>query len=312
MKVMVTGGAGFIGSHVVDACLAAGHEVVVVDDLSTGNRRNLNERARFHEIDIRDSSISDVFSLEQPEIVCHQAARANVRESMEKPLLYADVNILGTLNLLECCRKHKVRKIVYASTGGAAYGEPQILPVPEDHPVNPLDPYGASKHHVEHYLYLYRHNYGLDYTVLRYPNVFGPRQDPHGEAGVVAIFAMQMLSGRQPIINGTGEQLRDYMHVSDVARANLLAFHLGSGEIVNIGSGQGTSVNEIYDILAELAGYSGPRTHGPAKLGEVSRIYLDPTKASNVLGWQQQMPLAAGLRSTVDHLKSIAEQPLCN
>lgn len=303
MKVMVTGGAGFIGSHVVDALVAAGHDVCVVDDLSTGRAANVNSAARFYQVDIRSADLAEVFAAERPQAVSHQAARANVRESMDKPLLYADVNVLGSLNVLECCRKHGVRKVIYASTGGASYGEPQQLPAPEDHPVNPLDPYGASKHHVEHYLYLYRYNYGLEYTILRYPNVFGPRQDPHGEAGVVAIFTGQMLTGGQPVINGTGEQERDFVYVSDVARANLIATERGDGGTYNIGSGAGTSVNQIYDRLAALTGYTAPPVHGPGKQGEVFKIYLDATRARQELGWAPQVPLDDGLARTVAFFK---------
>jgi len=210
MRILVTGGAGFIGSHVVDALIEEEHEVVVVDDLSTGKREHLHPRAKFYYLDIRDvRRLKEVFAAEHPEIVNHQAARANVRESMEKPVLYAEVNVIGSLNLLEMSQAYGVGKFIYASTGGAVYGEPEYLPADESHPINPLDPYGASKHFVEHYLYLYGVNYGLNYTILRYPNVYGPRQDPHGEAGVVAIFTGQMLKGGEPVINGSGEQERD-------------------------------------------------------------------------------------------------------
>lgn len=301
MKILVTGGAGFIGSHVVDLCVSEGHEVVIVDDLSTGQEQWINPAARFYRMDIRDRSLADVFEVERPEVVSHQAARANVRESLEKPLLYADVNVLGSLNLLEACRKSGVRKVVYASTGGAVYGEPQFLPVTEDHPINPLDPYGASKHHVEHYLFLYKANYGLDYTVLRYPNVYGPRQDPFGEAGVVAVFAYRLMNGERPVINGAGDQARDFVYVSDVARANLLAFDRTSGSIVNIGSGAATSINEVYRILARLTGSRAEAAHGPAKQGEVSLTCLDASRARLLLGWRPAVSLADGLRKTVAH-----------
>ena len=309
MKIMVTGGAGFIGSHVVDTFLAAGHDVVVVDDLSSGHQANVNPEARFYQADIRDAALDDIIAAEQPEVISHQAARANVRESMAKPILYADVNILGSLKLLESCRKHGVRKVIYASTGGASYGEPRQLPVPEDHPINPLDPYGASKHHVEHYLYLYHANYGLDYTTLRYPNVFGPRQDPHGEAGVVAIFTGLMLGGGRPIINGSGEQERDFVDVTDVARANLLSLSQGGGRVYNIGSGVGTSVNQIYALLSDLTGYHKAAQHGPAKQGEVYKIYLDATRAREELGWTPQVPLAQGLARTVDFFRAATLSP---
>ena len=303
MKLLVTGGAGFIGSHVVDAMVAAGHDVAVVDDLSTGKRAQVHRAARFYQVDIRSEALAGVIAGERPEVVFHEAARANVRESMEKPLLYADVNVLGSLNLLEACRREGVRKVVYASTGGAVYGEPQFLPVTEEHPIRPLDPYGASKHHVEHYLELYQANYGLEFTILRYPNVYGPRQDPYGEAGVVAIFCQKMVSGGQPVINGTGEQERDYCSVLDVARANVLALEAGGGGIYNIGTGIGTSVNRLFGLLAGLTRYSGPEVHGPAKLGEVSRTYLDASRARAALGWEPQVTLEDGLAATVEWLR---------
>ena len=304
MKILVTGGAGFIGSHIVDAFVDAGHEVVVVDDLSTGFEEQLSPRARFYRVDIRETGLAAVFERESPEVVCHQAARANVRESMIEPELYADVNILGSLNLLQCCRQFSVRKVIYASTGGAVYGEPREVPVREDHPINPLDPYGTSKHTVEHYLYLYRVHYGIQYTALRYPNVYGPRQNPFGEAGVVAIFANQMLRGQQPLINGTGEQERDFVFAADVVKANLLALTRGDGEIVNIGSGVGTSVNQIFDFLAQECGYAHPAQHGPAKPGEVSRIFLNPTRAWETLGWKSTISVAEGLRQTVNWFRT--------
>lgn len=305
MKVLVTGGAGFIGSHVVDAFVVEGYEVVVVDDLSTGRRENLNTAAAFYQVDMtNEAALAEVFAKEKPDYVSHQAARAQVRESMERPTLYAQVNIIGSLNVLQLCRKHGVRKIVYASTGGAVYGEPEYLPADENHPVNPLDPYGASKHHVEHYLYLYERNWGLSYTILRYPNVYGPRQDPYGEAGVVAIFAKQMLSGGQPVINGTGEQERDFVYVSDIARANLLAIKRGDGEILNIGTGVGTSINAVFRSLSEAIGYSGKEVRGPAKAGEVFRIYLDASKARTELDWSVRVSLDEGLCRTVEYFRS--------
>jgi len=305
MKVLVTGGAGFIGSHVVDAFIGAGYEVVVVDDLSTGRRENLNPAATLYRVDIRDEvALAEVFASERPDYVSHQAARAQVRESMEKPVLYAEVNVIGSLNVLQLCRQYGVRKIVYASTGGAVYGEPEYLPADENHPVNPLDPYGASKHHVEHYLYLYRANWGLSYSVLRYPNVYGPRQDPYGEAGVVAIFARQMLTGGQPVINGSGEQERDLVYVGDIARANVMAISRGDGEIFNLGCGVGTSINEIFRLLKAATGYAGEETHGPAKAGEVFKIYLDAGKAHLELGWRARVSLEEGLAETVDYFKA--------
>ena len=303
MKILVTGGAGFIGSHIVDAYLSAGHEVSVVDDLSSGFRHNVPMGVRLHEVDIRSDRLAGVFEAERPEVVNHQAARANVRESFEKPLLYSEVNVVGSVNVLECCRRFGARKLIYASTGGAVYGEPQWLPVSEDHPVNPLDPYGASKHHVEHFLYLYHANFGIAFTTLRYPNVYGPRQDPYGEAGVVAIFAGQMLSNANPVINGKGDQERDFVHVSDVARASVLALDKGDNQIVNLGSGVGTSVNTIFSTLSGLTGFQREPVHGPAKKGEVYKIYLKSDRAKENLGWQPAMSLKEGLASTVEFFR---------
>ncbi|MBN2318331.1 MAG: NAD-dependent epimerase/dehydratase family protein [Acidobacteria bacterium] len=306
MKILVTGGAGFIGSHIVEAYLAAGHEVCVVDDLSTGFRHNVPEGVRLHEVDIRDERLAEVFASEKPEVVNHQAARANVRESFEKPRLYAEVNVVGSVNVLECSRRSGVRKIIYASTGGAVYGEPQLVPVREDHPIDPLDPYGASKHHVEHYLRIYKSGHGIDFTALRYPNVFGPRQDPLGEAGVVAIFTGQMLRKAQPVINGDGRQERDFVYAGDVARASVLALDRAGGEILNIGSGVGTSVNRIFEILAELCGFRGEAVHGPAKKGEVSRIFLQADRAAEKLGWKPEISLKDGLNRTVEFFRNRA------
>ncbi len=310
MKILVTGGAGFIGSHIVDALLVAGHEVLVLDDLSTGRRENVDPAARFFQVDLRDEqALGRVIAGERPEVIVHDAAKANVRESMAQPVLYADVNVLGSLRLLEAARQSGVRKIVYASTGGAVYGEPDYLPVDEGHPVRPLDPYGASKHHVEHYLEQYRKNYGLEYTILRYANVYGPRQDPMGEAGVVAIFLGQMLAGAQPVIFGSGDKERDFVYVGDIARANLLALERGDGATANIGSGVGTSINRIFEALKQATGYAGPQVHGPEKLGEVQRIYLDASRARAVLGWELTIPLDEGLRRTVEWFRAGSATP---
>lgn len=302
-KILVTGGAGFIGSHVVDAFIDAGHQVVVVDNLSTGKRENVNPQARFYAVDIRRvEELEEVFAAERPEAISHQAALANVRASMEDPITYAEVNILGSLALLELARKYGCRRFIYASTGGAVYGEPEWVPVTEDHPINPLDPYGSSKHAVEHYLYLYRRHYGLSYVSLRYPNVYGPRQDPLGEAGVVAIFTGLMLRGKQPVINGSGEQQRDFVYVGDIARANVLALERGEG-IYNIGSGIPTDINTIFAELKAATGYPGEARHGPAKQGEVFRIYLDARRANQELGWQPTVSVREGLARTVAYFR---------
>ena len=305
MRILVTGGAGFIGSHVTDVMLAAGHEVIVVDNLSSGKRANLNPQvSAFYELDILDADgLQQVFAAHRPHAVSHQAALANVRESLHEPARYAEVNLLGSINLLEAARRHDCQRIIYASTGGACYGEPLFVPVTEDHPINPLDPYGASKHAVEHYLYLYQHNYGLAYTILRYPNVYGPRQDPLGEAGVIAIFTGAMLAGREVTINGSGEQVRDFVYVGDIARGNLLALQTPGSAIYNLGSAVGTSDNTIFAELQGATQYPLAPHYGPAKLGEVSRTYLDASQARHDLGWEPQMSLHDGLRLTADSFR---------
>ena len=307
MRILVTGGAGFIGSHVVDSFIKAGHHVAVVDNLSTGRRANLNPRATFYEVDIRVPELCQVIERERPDVISHHAAQMDVRRSMAEPLFDADNNILGSLNLLECARKLGVRKVIYISSGGAVYGEPQYLPCDEQHPIRPLCPYGVSKYTVEQYLYLYRENYGLDYTILRYANVYGPRQDPNGEAGVVAIFAGHMLTGKSVLINGNGEQERDFIYVADCARANLLALEKGAGDVYNLGSGVGTSINRIAALLQELTGYRGEPVYGPAKLGETFRIYLDAGHAREVLGWTPAFALREGLQRTVDYFRKTAK-----
>lgn len=303
-KILVTGGAGFIGSHVVDLFLSKGYEVVVLDDLSTGRLSNLNPAATFYQLDIRSPKVREVFATERPDYVSHHAAQIDVRRSVSEPLFDADVNILGSINLIECAREFEVKHFIYISSGGAAYGEPERLPCDEDHPVDPLCPYGASKHTVEHYLYMYHANYGLPYTVLRYPNVFGPRQNPHSEAGVVAIFAGKMLANEPTLIHGDGEQTRDFVCVGDCAYANYLALTVDhpSG-IYNLGWGRPTSINEIFYALAKITGYSHPIQHGPAKLGETRHIYLDAQKAARELGWTPTLTLEQGLEQTVSYFR---------
>jgi len=303
MKVLVTGGAGFIGSHVVDALLAAGHEVIIVDNLVTGRESNLNPRARFYKLDIRDKALDEVFEQEKPDLVDHHAAQMDVRKSVADPLYDADVNVKGTINLLECARRHNVRKVIYVSTGGAVYGEPEYLPCDEKHPINPICQYGVSKHTVEHYLTVYRHLYGLDFTVLRYPNVYGPRQDPSGEAGVVAIFVGRMLENKPITIYGNGLQERDFVYVTECARANVLAINKGSGTVYNIGSNKGTSINQVFDELKRIVGYDQMPNYGPAKPGETFKIYLDSRRAEADLAWQACVSLPEGLAQTVSYFR---------
>jgi UDP-glucose 4-epimerase len=312
MKVLVTGGAGFIGSHVVDKLLGNNFEVVVVDDLSTGHEYNLNSAATFYKVDIRSPQMAEIFKKECPDFVDHHAAQMDVRKSVADPLFDADVNVRGSINLIECARQYGVKHFVYISTGGAVYGEPVYLPCDEDHPINPICPYGASKHTVEHYLYMYHLNYDLNYTVLRYPNVYGPRQDPHGEAGVVAIFTGKMLKGEQCVINGDGENTRDYVYVGDCAQGNLLALTVEhKSGIYNLGSGIPTSVNQIFQMLKKITAYPLPELHGAAKLGETRYIYLKADKAQRELGWQPTWDLEEGLKHTVESLQ-LGEKLSCS
>lgn len=308
MKVLVTGGAGFIGSHVVDLYLERRFEVTVVDDLSTGRESNLNPRATFYKLDIRNQELAEVFERERPDFVNHHAAQMDVRYSVEHPIFDADVNILGSLNLLECARQYDVQRFVYISSGGAVYGEPIYLPCDEEHPVAPICPYGASKYSVEQYLYMYFVNYGLEYVILRYPNVYGPRQNPHGEAGVVAIFTSQMLADQQAIINGDGEQERDFVYVKDCAEANLLAMNTGvTHGVYNLGSSKGTTINELFLTLKKLTGYQNEAVHGPTKVGETRRIYLNAEKVYTELGWSPITVLEAGLEKTVAYYQEAVE-----
>jgi UDP-glucose 4-epimerase len=304
VKILVTGGAGFIGSHVVDTFIAHGHDVVIVDDLSTGRRSNINPAAAFYQIDIRSPELAEVFEKEKPQAVDHHAAQMDVRRSVEDPLFDADVNVLGSIKLIELARKYGVGRFIYISTGGAVYGEPEYLPCDEAHPINPICPYGASKHTVEHYLYMYHELYNLDYVVLRYPNVYGPRQDPHGEAGVVAIFTGQMLKGDQVRINGDGQQERDFVYVADCARANLLALTTeNANTIYNLGEGKATTVNQVYEELKNATGYQLSAVHGPAKVGETRRIYLEASKAAQALDWRPSVGLGEGLAETVAYFR---------
>jgi len=304
MKVLVTGGAGFIGSHVADRLIAAGHEVAVVDDLSTGHREFVNPRATPHVIDIRSPKLSEVFEAERPEAVIHHAAQAEVRRSVEDPALDAAINIGGTLNLLTCCRRYKIARVVYAGTGGAVYGDTAVLPTPEDHPTRPASPYGISKLIAEQYLACWGALYGVGGIALRYANVFGPRQNPLGEAGVVAIFSHRILRGEPITINGDGEQTRDYVYVEDVAEANLRALERTDVTgTVNLGTGIETSVNALLRRLEAVAGVKAEAHHASPKPGEQRRSVLDASAAKRILGWTPQVTLDEGLRRTLAYFK---------
>ena len=303
MKVLVTGGAGFIGSHVSDLLIANGHEVIVLDNLITGKKDNLNSSTTFFEGDIREPVVNEIMKREKPRAVIHHAAQVSVRNSVEDPRFDMDVNIGGTLNLLENAVKNGVEKFIFASTGGALYGEQDYFPADENHPIRPLSPYGITKFCCERYLYFYQEIYGLNYVSLRYANVYGPRQDPHGEAGVVAIFSQKMLAEDQPVINGTGEQTRDYTFVGDVAQANLLALNADITGEFNIGTGIETTVNDLFEKIKSISGARIKDVHGEAKKGEQFRSVLDWSRARNDLGWNPNISLYDGLEKTVTFFK---------
>lgn len=306
----MTGGAGFIGSHVVDAYVAAGHEVAVLDNFSTGNEANLNSAAEVHRVDLRDQgAVEKVVALFRPEIVNHHAAQSEVPKSVADPGLDAHINIVGGLNLLKASVDHKVKKVIFISTGGALYGEPDVVPADEDHPVRPLSPYGTSKFSFEQYLGTFKRTFGLEFTVLRYANIYGPRQDFYAEEGrVVAIFASRMLERKPVTIDGDGEQARDMLHVGDAATANLAALERGDGEIFHVSTGVPVSVNDLFRKLAILTDYKIAPNHGPRRKGDVYRIALNNTRARRDLGWEPRVSLEEGLSLTVDYFREQVSQ----
>ncbi len=306
MRIVVTGGAGFIGSHLVDALLADGHDVLVLDSLWShggGRRENVPPAAEFVEMDIRDAGVEAVFERFKPDVMYHEAAQHSVAIGARDPKYDADVNVLGTLNVLEAGRKAGVRKVIFASSA-ATYGDAEKMPVDENSPQLPISPYGITKMITEHYLRFYKLQYGIDYTVLRYGNVFGPRQDPNGEAGVIAIFAARFLRREGVRIDSDGDQTRDYVYVSDVVAANVAALTKGSGEIYVIGAGRTTSVNQIYRALSTATGFEAPITRAPRRDGDAREVYFNPAKAARELGWTAQVPLLEGMQATVDFFRA--------
>ncbi len=304
MNILITGGAGFIASHIVDAYITAGHNVTIIDNLSTGRMTNLNSKAQFFQMDIREFAIDSVFNNGNFDVVNHHAAQMDVRKSVLDPIYDSSVNILGTLNILENCKRCGVKKIIFASTGGAIYGEQDYFPADEVHPQRPLSPYGITKLAVEKYLYYYDQVWGIRSTILRYANVYGPRQNPHGEAGVVAIFAKKMLANEQVTINGDGQQTRDYVYVKDVVQANLLALTHPGSDTFNIGTGVETTVNEILTTMEATLEKRCLSTHGPAKEGEQRRSLLTAEKINRMLGWKPLVSIQQGLRETVNYFKT--------
>jgi UDP-glucose 4-epimerase len=303
MKVLVTGGAGFIGSHLVDRLVQEGHEVIIVDNLVTGKRRNINRAARFYKLDIQSWRLERVFRNERPNVVMHLAAQMDVRKSVEDPMFDAQVNILGTLNVLQQAVRHGVRKVVFSSSGGAIYGEQEIYPAPESHVTRPLSPYGLSKLCGEQYLSYYQRSSGLQVVSLRYANVYGPRQDPEGEAGVVAIFIQKMLNNEQAVINGNGRQTRDFVFVEDVVEANLAVMGQETQGTYNVGTGVETSVNDLFRILIQHTGSTCKEVHGPAKKGEQARSVIDNTRMRHELSWEPKADLSEGLKKTVEYFR---------
>jgi len=302
MKILVTGGAGFIGSNIVDRYLAEGHEVAVVDNLATGRRSNLNPQASFHEMSITDAeALAAVFEAERPEVVNHHAAQMDVRRSVREPQFDAQTNIIGTLNVIEAGRGVGARKFIFSSSGGAIYGQAAVIPTRESAPLQPISHYGTSKLAGEVYFGLYGRLYGLEATVLRYANVYGPRQNPHGEAGVNAIFANMMLRGERPTIFGAGDKTRDYVFVGDVVAANVLALERGAGEVLNIGTGVQTTDQEVYDAVAAAVGFAEPPIYGEERAGDVRNSCIDAARAREVLGWAPTVEFREGVRRTVQY-----------
>lgn len=302
MRILVTGGAGFIGSNIADAYIKLGHDVYIIDNLSTGRKDFINPKAVFIETDIRDKkSVSKIFDEHKFEIINHHAAQIDLRKSVEDPNFDVDVNVMGSINLLENAVKHNIRKFIFASTGGAMYGEHDYFPADEDHPTRPYAPYGINKLAVEKYLYFYHHVYGLNYVIFRYANVYGPRQNPYGECGVIAIFTEKILNKTQPVINGNGEQTRDYVYVNDVVEANILALKAKASSIYNIGTGVETSVNYLFNELNKYSDTKFKENHGPAKKGEQMRSVLSYEKIKNELGWIPKVDINEGLRLTVEY-----------
>jgi UDP-glucose 4-epimerase len=303
VHVVVTGGAGFIGSHLVDALVSRGHEVSILDDLSTGDRRNINPGARFIEGDLRDAKTIAAIAKLRPDVVSHHAAQVDVRKSVDDPGDDAALNVVASIHLLQASLDAGVKRFIFASSGGAIYGEPLFAPQTEEHPVRPMSPYGCAKLSVEHYLTYFREVRGLSTTAMRYANVYGPRQSALGEAGVVAIFADRMLHGQPVVINGSGEQMRDFVNVADVVRANVYVCESDVPGAFNVGTGVETSVNELYAAMTSIAGMPADATHGQAKVGEQMRSVLDGSRLRGLASLPPPIPLAEGLRATIDFFR---------
>ncbi len=307
MKILITGGAGFIGSNVADLFISKGHRVVIIDNLSMGNIKNVNKKAKFYKMDLRDKKIFNIIKKEKIEVINHHAAQISVPDSVKNPFMDEDINIKGTLNLLNAAQKNKIKRFIFISSGGTVYGEPEKLPAKETFKISPENPYGISKVAGENYVKFFSKQYGLKYVILRYSNVYGERQIPHGEAGVVAIFIKKTLEGKRPVIFGGGKCIRDYIYVGDVAMANLISLNKGDNDEFNIGTGIPTDVNQLFSIIKEVTGYKEEPEKGPFREGDIFANYLDITKAKKILNWNPKVSLKEGILRTYNYFKKEAK-----
>lgn len=300
MKILVTGGAGFIGSNIVDELIALGHNVVIVDNFIRGKKENINCNAKVYNIDIRDKELWKVFDIERPEVVCHHAAQIKVPYSIEHPMEDVDINIIGSINILECCRKYNVRKVIYPSSA-AIFGHPKYLPIDEKHPLNMLSGYGVTKHTIEHYLYLYHELYGINYTVFRYANVYGPRQDSSGEGGVIAIFCDSLISNKEPYIFGDGNQTRDFIYVKDVVRANIIALDELDNDIYNVATNDEISINEVLNLINNELALNISAKNGKERVGDIRNSYMTYEKINKIANWEPKYSIKEGIKETVKY-----------
>lgn len=304
MKILITGGAGFIGSNITDLLVSKGYEVVIIDDLSHGKKRNINPKAKFYQCDIRSADILEIFKNEKPQVLIHEAAQISVPNSVNDPINDASINIIGTLNLLEACRKTGVKRVIYPASA-AIFGEPEYLPIDENHPLNMTSGYGVTKHTVEHYLKVYKSLYNIDFVALRYSNVYGPRQDSSGEGGVVAIFCEKLIKGETPYIYGDGEQIRDFVYVKDVAKANLMAITSGDNEIFNVSTNFMITVNDLLKVINSALGKEIKAVYAEERPGDIRNSYMRYDKIKETLGWTPDYNLKRGIKETIEYYKSL-------